>query len=87
VRVTALIDGFNLYHTLDGLGQHHLNWLDLRALCEEFAPQPQFRLVVRAVPFLVTACSSESDADRVRRRASRPSRESDDNAKLVSIEL
>lgn len=44
VRVTAFVDGFNLYHALDDLGQHHLKWLNLRALCQHFAPQPQFQL-------------------------------------------
>lgn len=44
MRVTAFIDGFNLYHALDDLGLHHLKWLDLRTLCEHFAPPPQLQL-------------------------------------------
>jgi uncharacterized LabA/DUF88 family protein len=36
----VFIDGFNLYHALDDLGQRHLKWLNLRALCEHFAPRP-----------------------------------------------
>lgn len=40
MRVSAFIDGFNLYHALDATGQHHLKWLDLRRLCAEFAPPP-----------------------------------------------
>ncbi len=41
MRVSAFIDGFNLYHSLDGPGRHHLKWLDLRRLCLAFAPPPQ----------------------------------------------
>jgi len=33
-RVIVYIDGFNLYHAIDDLGQPHLKWLDLRALSE-----------------------------------------------------
>ena len=33
-RVSIYIDGFNLYHALDDLGENHLKWLDLRALSE-----------------------------------------------------
>lgn len=40
LRVSAFIDGFNLYHALDGTGRHYLKWLDLRKLCLEFAPPP-----------------------------------------------
>lgn len=43
-RVTAFIDGFNLYHAIDDLRANHLKWLDLRRLCEKFAPRPQFTL-------------------------------------------
>jgi hypothetical protein len=43
MRVSAFIDGFNLYHALDSTGKHHLKWLDLRALCLAFAPAPQDR--------------------------------------------
>jgi len=43
-RIAGFVDGFNLYHAVDGLGQHHLKWLNLRALCEQFAPAPQFTL-------------------------------------------
>jgi uncharacterized LabA/DUF88 family protein len=44
MRVSAFIDGFNLYHALDGTGRHYLKWLDLRALCLAFAPAPQHAL-------------------------------------------
>ncbi len=40
MRVSAFIDGFNLYHALDGTRRHYLKWLDLRRLCLEFAPPP-----------------------------------------------
>ena len=33
-RVIVYIDGFNLYHAIDDLGQSHLKWLNLRALAE-----------------------------------------------------
>jgi len=42
--VTAFIDGFNLYHAVKDLGQNHLKWLNLRAVCEEFAPSPSCAL-------------------------------------------
>jgi uncharacterized LabA/DUF88 family protein len=44
VRVTAFVDGFNLYHALHDLNRPYLKWLNLRALCQHFAPQPQFQL-------------------------------------------
>lgn len=33
-RVSVYVDGFNLYHALDDLGENHLKWLDLWALSE-----------------------------------------------------
>lgn len=33
-RVSVYIDGFNLYHALDDLGENHLKWLDLWALSQ-----------------------------------------------------
>lgn len=44
MRVSAFVDGFNLYHAIDELGRPHLKWLNLRALCEHFAPAPQCTL-------------------------------------------
>jgi len=46
VRVAAYIDGFNLYHAICAGNQPHLKWLNLRALCEAFAPTPQHRIVL-----------------------------------------
>lgn len=43
-RVVAFIDGYNLYHAIHALKQNHLKWIDLRALCEVFAPRPQFEI-------------------------------------------
>lgn len=43
-RVAAFVDGFNLYHAINDTGADHLKWLDLRKLCENFAPLPQWRL-------------------------------------------
>jgi uncharacterized LabA/DUF88 family protein len=33
-RVSVYIDGFNLYHAIDDLGENHLKWLDLWTLSE-----------------------------------------------------
>lgn len=44
MRVSAFVDGFNLYHALDSTGRHHLKWVDLRRLCETFAPSPDYTL-------------------------------------------
>ncbi|KPA23376.1 6-hydroxy-3-succinoylpyridine 3-monooxygenase HspA [Shimia sp. SK013] len=38
-RVSVYIDGFNLYHALDDLGESHLKWLDLWALSETLIRQ------------------------------------------------
>jgi uncharacterized LabA/DUF88 family protein len=43
-RVAAFVDGFNLYHAINDTGADYLKWLDLRKLCENFAPLPQWRL-------------------------------------------
>lgn len=34
-RVSVYVDGFNLYHALDDLGENHLKWLDLWSLSEK----------------------------------------------------
>jgi uncharacterized LabA/DUF88 family protein len=44
MRVSAFVDGFNLYHAIDDLGRPHLKWLNLRLLSEVFAPSPQCTL-------------------------------------------
>lgn len=41
-KVIAFVDGFNLYHSIKALNQNQLKWLDLRSLCVNFAPSPQF---------------------------------------------
>lgn len=33
-RVAVLVDGYNLYHAIDGLQRNDLKWLNLRALSE-----------------------------------------------------
>ena len=43
-RTVAFIDGFNLYHAIDDLGQPKYKRLDLWSLCETFAPQGHFDL-------------------------------------------
>ena len=45
IRVAAFVDGVNLYHALRYLGGNHLKWLNLRMLCENFAPGPALFLV------------------------------------------
>jgi hypothetical protein len=35
-RATFYIDGFNLYHAIDGLRDNRLKWLDLWSLCHSF---------------------------------------------------
>lgn len=37
MRVTVYIDGFNLYHAIDDLGQPYLKWLNLWRLAEKLA--------------------------------------------------
>jgi len=44
-RVVAYVDGFNLYHAIADRGDDHLKWLNLRRLCEAFAPRPTNNLV------------------------------------------
>ena len=43
-RVIFFIDGFNLYHAIKSLQANHLKWLDLKTLCQNFAPSPQFTI-------------------------------------------
>jgi len=43
-RVRCYIDGFNLYHAIDQLGQDHLKWVDLWKLMEHFLDPAQHRL-------------------------------------------
>jgi len=44
VRVAAFVDGLNLYHAVDALGEHHLKWANVRVLCEKFALPPLYQL-------------------------------------------
>ena len=43
-RVVCFIDGFNLYHSIDDLGDDHLKWVDLWALSEVFIKKTSQRL-------------------------------------------
>jgi hypothetical protein len=45
IRAVAYVDGFNLYHGIHGLRTPHLKWLDLWALCKQFAPAPDIDLL------------------------------------------
>ncbi len=38
LRVGLYVDGFNLYHALEALGEKHLRWLDLMALAQLISP-------------------------------------------------
>jgi uncharacterized LabA/DUF88 family protein len=38
LRIAAFIDGFNLYHAVDDLAQHHLKWVNLRKVAAIFSP-------------------------------------------------
>ena len=40
-RAIAYVDGFNLYHAIDGLNLPHLKWTDLRALARSFLRNSQ----------------------------------------------
>lgn len=44
MRVSVFVDGFNFYHAVDDLRKHHLKWVDIRKLCEQFAPSSQYSL-------------------------------------------
>jgi uncharacterized LabA/DUF88 family protein len=55
IRVAAFVDGFNLYHALRDLHRDHLKWLNLRMLCENFAPRPALSLID---VFYFSACAT-----------------------------
>lgn len=38
-RVSVYVDGFNLYHSIDGIGENHLKWLNLWSLSETLVRQ------------------------------------------------
>ena len=42
MRVTAFVDGFNLYHAIHDTGKDHFKWVDLWQVCSTFCPQPEF---------------------------------------------
>jgi uncharacterized LabA/DUF88 family protein len=44
-RVACYIDGFNLYHAIDALGQPHLKWVNLRRLAEFFVDRKLHDLI------------------------------------------
>ncbi|HDZ37939.1 MAG TPA: NYN domain-containing protein [Marinobacter sp.] len=46
-RVSVYIDGFNLYHALDDLGESHLKWLDLWALSETLVREKEVVTTVK----------------------------------------
>ena len=46
-RAIAFVDGFNLYHAIDGLNRPHLKWIDLRALAHSFLRDGQVLIAVK----------------------------------------
>jgi uncharacterized LabA/DUF88 family protein len=45
LRAALYVDGFNLYHAIDELGEPHLKWLNLAALGERIIPRTKERLI------------------------------------------
>ena len=45
IKAAFYVDGFNLYHAIEDLGQHHLKWLDLRKLAQTMIPARSEELV------------------------------------------
>lgn len=62
MRVACYIDGFNLYHAIDGLGDNLLKWTDLRALAASYLKDDD--ILVRVVFF--TALNTWDQAKRGR---------------------
>ena len=46
-RVIVYVDGFNLYHAIDGLRQPHLKWVNLHALGQELLRKNETLVVVK----------------------------------------
>jgi uncharacterized LabA/DUF88 family protein len=44
VRVQAFVDGFNLYHAIQGLNRNHLKWVNLRSLTASFTDPSRHEL-------------------------------------------
>src|SRR5664279_2305109 len=65
-RAAFYIDGFNLYHAVDDLGQPHLKWLDLWALSERLI-DPENEELVRVT--WCTATLSDDVQKMLRHRA------------------
>lgn len=65
LRAGFYIDGFNVYHALDRLGQDHLKWLDWHALASLLIPQTTER-VERVV--MCTAIKTTDTAKMLRHR-------------------
>jgi NYN domain len=64
LRAALYVDGFNLYHAIDDLGQPHLKWLNLADLGNRIIPRERERLVkVR----WFTAVQPRAAADKNRR--------------------
>ncbi len=62
MRVACYIDGFNLYHAVDALGDHLLKWIDLRSLAQSYLAEDDE--LIRTVFF--TAVNTWDQAKRQR---------------------
>ncbi len=47
LRVFVYVDGFNLYHAIDELGENHPKWLDLRSLSETLVRSSERAVAVK----------------------------------------
>lgn len=66
-RVSIYVDGFNLYHALDDLGEDHLKWLDLWALGETLLPDDGSETLVSVKYFSAYATWRETSFRRHQR--------------------
>ncbi|MBX7065791.1 MAG: NYN domain-containing protein [Parachlamydiales bacterium] len=65
-RVISFIDGFNLYHAIDGLNNPSFKWLDLRKLTQEFIHPEREELA--HVLYFSTIASHRNQAAQIRQR-------------------
>jgi uncharacterized LabA/DUF88 family protein len=65
-RVVSFIDGFNLYHAIDALGDSSFKWLDLRNLSQEFIHPVKEELV--QVLYFSTIASHRNQIAQMRQR-------------------
>jgi len=66
-RVFIYVDGFNLYHALDELGESHLKWVNLWALSEKLLPNDGSETLVQVKYFSAYATWRENSYRRHQR--------------------